>query len=148
MKIETKSLCVNFTHDVVVGNTIEATLVHMAWIHENKNGEVDVDVEVDFSDIENVKFMGVPIDGYEGYKKFKTTMLDLGIDVNKLMDEKASQLITDDVVKQLKQMYKKHSKIGLQSSPSYIHLKIKKNKKVNEKIKQNNKYKLFHNSNK
>jgi hypothetical protein len=103
MKIESKSLCVNFTHDVVVGNAIEATLVHMAWIHESKNGSVNV--EVDFSDIENVKFMGIPIDGHEGFRKFKTTMLGLGIDVDKLIEEKESQLITDDIVKQLKQMY-------------------------------------------
>jgi len=39
-------------------------------------------------------------------KKFKTKMLELGIDVDKLMDEKAAQLITDENMETLRQLYK------------------------------------------
>ena len=105
MKITRKTLNVNFEHDVTVGNAIEATLVHQVWISE-REGEINVDL--DFIDIENVKFMGVPIaEGYDAYKKFKSTMMDLGIDVTKLFDEKAAELITDENMETLKQMYKK-----------------------------------------
>jgi len=105
MKITNKQLMVIFEHDVTVGNAIEATLVHHAFIYEGKEAG-KIEVELDFSDIENIKFMGIPIeDGYDSYKKFKKTMLELGIDVDKLMDEKAAQLITDENMETLRQLY-------------------------------------------
>lgn len=106
MKITSKTLQVSFEHEVTVANgAIEATLMHQAWIGEGKDGEVYVDL--DFCDIENVKFMGMPIEkGYEGFKKFKATMSTLGIDVDKMFDEKAKELITDKHMDELKRMYK------------------------------------------
>jgi hypothetical protein len=104
MRIARKTLQVSLEHDVTIGNAIEATLVHMAWIGEYKDG---INMDLDFADIINVKFMGVPIaEGYDAYKKFKASMMDLGIDVEKLFDEKAAQLITDEDKEQLKQMYR------------------------------------------
>ena len=105
MRITGKTLQVNFEHDVTVGNAIEATLVHMAFIFESeKTGKIEV--ELDFADIDNVKFMGIPIEeGYTAYKNFKAKMLELGINVEKLMDEKAAQLITDENIETLKQLY-------------------------------------------
>ena len=56
---------------------------------------LSIGMDLDFVDVDNVKFLGIPIeDGYQGYKKFKTQMKELGIDVEKLMDEAASKLIT------------------------------------------------------
>lgn len=106
MRITTKTLHVILEHDVTIGNgSIEATLQHMAFISEGKDGKIEVDL--DFSDIPNVKFMGMPVTGgYEGYRKFKKTMSELGIDIDKLMDETASKLITDEEMDQLKSMYK------------------------------------------
>ena len=105
MKIKNKTLNVIFEHDITVGNAIEATLIHQAWISECGD---KINVDLDYIDIENVKFMGVPIaEGYDAYKKFKATMMDLGIDVTKLFDEKAAELITDENMETLKQMYKK-----------------------------------------
>ncbi len=50
--------------------------------------------------------MGMSIEeGYDGFKKFKTHMLEMGIDVNKIFDEKASELITDEDIEKLKSMY-------------------------------------------
>ena len=105
MKIQNKTLMVTFGHDVTVGNAIEATLIHQSFIFENKEtGKIEV--KLDFADIDNIKFMGIPIeDGYDSYKKFKKTMLELGINVDKLMDEKAAQLITDENIETLKQLY-------------------------------------------
>ena len=106
MKITSKTLLISFEHDVKVGNNnaIEATLVYQAWISENKDGSIGHDLE--FIDVDNVKFLGIPIEGgYQGYKKFKTQMKELGVDVEKLMDEAASKLITDEDVDKLKRMY-------------------------------------------
>jgi hypothetical protein len=106
MKIRSKTLMLSFEHDVTVGNAIEATLVHQAFVFKSeKTGKIEV--ELDFADVDNVKFMGIPIEnGYDNYKKFKKTMLELGIDVDKLMDEKTAQLITDENMETLKQMYR------------------------------------------
>ena len=108
MKIKNKTLIVIFEHDITVGNAIEATLVHQAWISE-RGDEINVDLDkCRYVKFENVKFMGVPIaEGYDAYKKFKSTMMDLGIDVTKLFDEKAAELTTDENMETLKQMYKK-----------------------------------------
>ncbi len=106
MKITHKSLCVNFEHEVKVGNNdaIEATIKHQAWIYETKDGSIDVDLE--FIDIENVRFLGIAIEGgYKGYEKFKTQMKELGIDVDKLMDEAAAKLVTDVDMIKLKAMF-------------------------------------------
>lgn len=107
MKITGKTLQVSFEHNVTVGNgSIEATIQHIAWISEGKDGEISVDL--DFVDIENIKFMGMPIEnGYKGYDKFKKTMSELGINVVKLFDTKAAELITDEDMALLKSMYKR-----------------------------------------
>ena len=107
MKITSKTLMVSFEYDVKVGNNnaIEATLIHQAWLSENKDGSIGMDL--DFVDVDNVKFLGIPIeDGYQGYKKFKTQMKELGIDVEKLMDEAAAKLITDEDANELKRLFR------------------------------------------
>jgi len=105
MKIKNKTLMLSFEYDVTVGNAIEATLVYQAFVFEGKE-EGKIEIELDFADVDNVKFMGMPIEeGYTGYKKFKTKMLELGINVDKLMDEKAAQLITDENMETLRQLY-------------------------------------------
>lgn len=111
MKITTKTLQVNFEHDVTVGNgAIEATLCHTAWISEDWNGKICVDL--DFADVKNVRFMGMPIeDGYRGYEKFRKSMSEIGIDVVKMFDKKAAELITDGEMKTLRNLYKTHSNV-------------------------------------
>lgn len=107
MKITHKTLMLTIEHNVQVGHNgaIEATLVHQAFVYRSeKTGNIECDL--DFADTINVKFMGMPIeDGYTGFKKFKTHMLEMGIDVDKIFDEKARQLITDEEMEKLKDMY-------------------------------------------
>lgn len=106
MRIKNKTLHVIFEHDITVGNAIEAICTNVAFISEN-NKTGDIDIELDFAKYYNVKFMGVPIaNGYDAYKKFKSSMMDLGIDINKLFDEKAKELITDENMETLKQLYR------------------------------------------
>jgi len=107
MKITHKTLMVNFETEVKIGrnDAIELTLIHQAFISRNKNGDMDVDIE--FMDVTNGKFLGIEIEGnYSEFKKFKETMLTLGIDVNKLIDEKEKELMKSDIEDELKEMFR------------------------------------------
>lgn len=51
--------------------------------------------EVECVDYKDVSFLGNLIeDSYEAFKKFKATMLDLGVDVAKLLDEEVDKFET------------------------------------------------------
>jgi len=106
MKITHKTLMVNFETEVKIGrnDAIEATLVHQAFIYRDKNGEVDVDIES--IDTVNVKFLGIAIEeSYTGFRIFKETMLTLGVDVNKLLNEKELEISKSSVKDNLKLMF-------------------------------------------
>jgi len=107
MKITHKTLMVNFETEVKIGrnDAIEATLVHQAFIYRDKNGEVDVDIEP--IDTINVKFLGIAIEeNYAGFRKFKETMLTLGIDVDELIHEKEIELMQSGIEDELKEMFR------------------------------------------
>jgi len=106
MKITHKTLTVEFTHEVTVGNNdaIQATLVHHAYISKKIDGSISIDV--DYVDIMDVKFLGMPIQrGYQGYKDFKARMKDLGIDVENLLNAAEKELITDALIENLKKIH-------------------------------------------
>jgi len=107
MEITGKTLQVCLEHEIVIGNgSIEATIHHTAWISEGINGDIHVDL--DYVDVENIRFMGMPIEnGHKGYEKFKKTMSELGIDISKRFDEEAAKLITDEDMYELKKMYRR-----------------------------------------
>jgi hypothetical protein len=106
MKVTSKTLMVNFETEVKIGrnDAIEATLVHQAFIYRDKNGEVDVEIES--VDTVNVKFLGIAInESYGAFKEFKATMLTLGVDVNKLLNEKELEISKSGVKDNLKLMF-------------------------------------------
>jgi len=50
------------------------------------------------------KFLGIPIEpGYEQYRMFKKSLLELGIDLNKLLKEYSSNMNIQELKEQLKQ---------------------------------------------
>ena len=111
MKITGKTLQVSFEHDVKLGhnNAIECTLVHQSYVYELKDGGIGIDTE--YVDTTNVKFMGLPIEnGYSGFKKFKESMKEFGVDVDKLIDEKEKEIITDEVEEHLKSLFVKNTR--------------------------------------
>jgi hypothetical protein len=108
MKITGKTLMVNFETEVKLGNNdaIELTLQHIAFISENKDDSVSVDLDlgVDYS---NVKFLGIEVEqGFYAFKEFKATLSKLGIDFDKLINEKEQELATSGIEEILKLMYK------------------------------------------
>jgi hypothetical protein len=96
MKITQKTMMVTLENTVTIGNNnaIELTLVHQAFISRDKLSGIECDIELmDYTDI---KFLGMDIDnGFNGFRDFKAKMLDLGINVDKLIDEKATALFED-----------------------------------------------------
>jgi hypothetical protein len=59
-------------------------------------------------DFDNIKFLGMDIEGgFNGFNDFKKKMLELGIDVDKLIDEKEKSLFEDiNIEKNLKFLFK------------------------------------------
>ena len=108
MKITNKTLMVNFETEVKLGNNdaIELTLQHIAFISEKKDGSVSVDLDlgVDYSD---VKFLGIEVEqGFYAFKEFKATLSKLGIDFDKLINEKEQELANSGIEEILGLMYK------------------------------------------
>ena len=108
MKITGKTLMINFETEVKLGNNdaIELTLQHIAFIGENKDGNVEVELDL-CVDYLNVKFLGIEIDkGFNSFKEFKATLSTLGIDLDKLISEKEKELANSGLEDVLKLMYK------------------------------------------
>ena len=108
MKITGSTLMVNFETEVKLGknDAIELTLQHGAFI--NTLGKSGVDIDLDLSqDITDVKFLGLAIgNNYNDFKKFKAQLLELGIDLNALIDEKEKELLALGLKDKLKAIYK------------------------------------------
>ena len=104
MKITDKTLMVNFENVVTLGNNdaIELKLIHTAFISRDKLDKLDVDIEL--VDIVDVKFLGIAIE--TSYSNFKKQMLEFGIDVYKLANEKAEEWEGESTKTLLKSMFR------------------------------------------
>lgn len=96
MEIRRVMVNVMFEEQVTVGG-ITATLCGQAWIYQDGN-----DPDIEFIDVKNVTFMGLEIEGYDAYKKFKSKMSEIGVDVDALLDKKFDELITEEFKEKLK----------------------------------------------
>jgi hypothetical protein len=108
MKITSKTLMVGFETEVKLGNNdaIELTLQHQAFIYGNKDGSVGVDLDLGI-DVADVKFLGIDVDsGYNEFKRFKLQLKDLGIDLDKLIDEKEEELTNSGLEDKLKLIFR------------------------------------------
>jgi hypothetical protein len=108
MKITNKTLMVGFQTEAKLGNNdaIELTLIHQAFISRDKLGVLAVDFDLGI-DIDNVKFLGIDIDStYSSFKQFKAQLLELGIDLNKLIEEKEAELIANGIENELKLLFR------------------------------------------
>ncbi len=109
MKIESKTLIVNFSESVKLGNNdaIELDIESIAFVSPGENeGEIHVEFDLG-TDVTNIKFLGIPIeDTHDTFKKFKTSLLDLGIDLEKLIDEKLNSMNEEEMEAILKAKFK------------------------------------------
>jgi hypothetical protein len=109
MKSVSKMLFVNVTNEIVCGNgSFKADVIHQIIV----NGDGDnIVCDVEFLDIDNITFMGMPINGYSEYKKFKAKMLEMGIDINEMVDEACVGIISNEFIQECKNDFSKMNKI-------------------------------------
>jgi len=79
----------------------ELKLTAEAMIFVNKNKEGNNVAEVDFADLRDITYMGIPIDAYKGWKKFSEFHNEMGIDFNTAIDNKFIEVLNDDAVNYL-----------------------------------------------
>ena len=109
MKITGTTLMVNFETEVKLGNNdaIELTLIHQAFISKSKEGGIDIDLDLGI-DVDNIKFLGIELESptFKSFKKLKEQLLEMGIDLNKLIDGKLKELSENKIEDELKLMFK------------------------------------------
>jgi hypothetical protein len=106
MKNVRKMLFVNVENDIVCGDgSFKATVIHQIVVTGENKDAICCDVE--FLDIENITFMGMPIKGYDEYRKFKAKMSDMGIDVEEMVDEACVGIISSEFIQECKNDLKK-----------------------------------------
>ena len=107
IKVTSKTLIVNFETEVKLGknDAIELTIVHQAFIYKGKNGNFDCDLEL--ADFTNVKFLGMDIkEGYKEFKQFKNQLLELGINLDELIDVEIEKLMNNGLKSIIISMFK------------------------------------------
>ena len=106
MKEVSKVLFVNVENEIICGEgSFKATVIHQIIASKGKEGKVGIDVE--FMDIENISFMGMPIKGYDGYKNLKAKMGEMGIDIEEMVDEACVGIVSNEVIESVKNDFKK-----------------------------------------
>jgi hypothetical protein len=93
-KVVNRMINLNISVPFQVGQ-VKGDAIVMIWF----DGALKPDV--DFADVENITYMDMKIEGYEGFKKLKDFHTELGIDLNKLIDEQTKSVMTDDVIKNI-----------------------------------------------
>jgi hypothetical protein len=99
MKVVNQVMFVSVQNDIVCGDgSFKATVEHQIIVSNEG-------VDVEFSDIVNITFMGMPINGYKAYSQFKEKMLDMGIDIEAMVEEECVGLITDSFINTCKDSF-------------------------------------------
>jgi hypothetical protein len=98
IKITSKCLHLTASFPIEIG---ELKLIAEAMIFVNKNKEGHNVAEVDFADITNTTYMGVPIDGYENWTKFVKAHKEIGIDFDKAIQNKFYEVLTEEAIDDL-----------------------------------------------
>jgi phage-related protein len=88
IKVESKTLMLNLSSEVQIG-PLKATLIAMVYSDEKVK-------DIDFSDIENITYNGVPI---SDWRKFRDMNKEFGIDYDKITEAEFNKIFTEEVVK-------------------------------------------------
>ena len=60
----------------------------------------EMEDEIEFADISDITYMGIPIQGYNNWKKFKQFHLEMGIDWDKALAQKIAEM-TNDIIEEV-----------------------------------------------
>ena len=60
----------------------------------------EMEDEIEFADISDITYMGIPIEGYSNWRKFKQFHLEMGIDWDKALAQKIAEM-TNDIIEEV-----------------------------------------------
>ena len=104
MKVTEQILFINVQNEIVCGDgSFKATVEHQLVVSEKGT-------DVEFVDIFNITFMGMPIEDYKAYNQFKEKMSSMGIDIEKMVDEACVGFISDSFIKESEAKFAKIDK--------------------------------------
>jgi hypothetical protein len=102
IKLTSKRLFLHYEFPVQVGE-LKATLEAMVVVFDN-DGVKACDCE--FVDVGDISYMGVAIDGYDNWRKFKAFHNSIGIDFDVALDKAFAEVMTktklDKLIKEIK----------------------------------------------
>jgi len=93
-----KTLMVTFEFPIVVGQVKTNALAQAYVGRDSKSGEITGDFE--FMDQENTTYMDMPVRGFDAWKKLKEFHLEFGVDLQKLIDNKFDEVVTENFKKE------------------------------------------------
>ena len=97
IKVTSKTLMVNLEFPIEVGQ-VKLNAVCQAFIHRDReSGELEGDFE--FIDYNDITYMGMPIENYDGMKKLKAFHSELGINLDSLLNGEFDKIMTDEFQK-------------------------------------------------
>lgn len=103
IKLTCKRLHLEYEFPVQVGE-LKATLIAMVMVSQQDDGTKIYDC--DFMDTNDISYMGVAIDSYEDWRKFKVFHNNMGIDFDVALDKEFAKVMTkaklDKLVKDVK----------------------------------------------
>ena len=101
MKVVNSCLFVNVQNEIVCGDgSFKTTVEHQIIVS-------DAGADVEFVDQSNITFMGMPIEGYKAFKQFKEKMSEMGVDIEKMIDDACVGLISDSFIQSCKDRFEK-----------------------------------------
>jgi hypothetical protein len=103
IKLTSKRLYLEYEFPVQVSE-LKATLTAMVVVNQHDDGTKVYDC--DFMGMDNISYMGIAIDGYHNWCKFKTFHNEMGIDFDIVLDKEFAKVMTkaklDKLVKDVK----------------------------------------------
>jgi hypothetical protein len=99
MKIIQKTFNLTVEVSVQVGE-LKAIVEAQIWVY-NKLDDGTRKVDVDFLDTRDITYMGIEIDGYKNWHKFTEFHKGMGIDFNRAIHDKCSEIMSDEAVQNL-----------------------------------------------
>jgi hypothetical protein len=102
IKLTSKRLYLEYEFPVQVSE-LKVTLTAMVIVINDDGSKTG---ECEFIDVNNISYMGVPIEGYDNWKKFKAFHNSMGIDFDIALDKEFAKVMTktklDKLVKEVK----------------------------------------------
>jgi len=92
MKLTAKSFMLNLEETITVG---ELKLTAVAQVMGDKDS-----FDIEFSDVTDVSYMGIEINGWQNWKKFREFHKEMGIDFQAHIDKKFDEIFTKEIVEE------------------------------------------------